>query len=246
MAERWIKMRCDLHEDSKVEDLCDHTGLDSYAIVGRLHRLWSWVGDHSIDGQMVNTTDTRIDRRVAFDGFASALRSVGWIDGQDREICFVNFEEHNGATAKKRAQDSARMGQKRNSRKIVENDSTREEEIREEKSKKKRGETPPTPPAFDWSKVPGCMDTPEVRSALIEWQAYRRETRRGAWKPRTILASLRSFEKHGPAVWVSAINESIRQGWAGVFEPKGKPAQSHAQRAESYNHPEDNPLGGVA
>ena len=79
MAGTWIKMLKNLHDNPKVEELAVLTGLDTYAVVGRLHKLWSWVDEASEDGQDLLTTDDRIDRRIECDNFATALRQVGWL-----------------------------------------------------------------------------------------------------------------------------------------------------------------------
>ena len=186
MAGDWIKMMCDLHDSPKVEDIADALGLDTFAVIGRLHALWSWVGKISEDGADVNTTDERINRRVECDTFATLLRQVGWITGENRSITFVNFTEHNGATAKKRSVDSARIAKKRTCRKSVANKATetrpekrREEKRREEEKIKSAKKVVPFSPDFEaWWKIyparPGCPKG-NKREAFAAWLKLDRE-----------------------------------------------------------------------
>jgi len=251
MAGTWIKMMKNLHDNLKVEEIASITGLDTYAVVGRLHKLWSWVDEESEDGQNILTTDARINRRIECDTFATALRQVGWIEGEDKAISFVNFTEHNGATAKKRAADSARIGQKRRCRKNVATDATktRPEKRREENSKSSPTENKGDASAsrasdFDWDRdCPQGMNTPAVQAAMGDWFDYRRERKLAKWKPSTIKRQLAAFADDGPDAFVAAVDHSIRQQYQGLFAPSGGGArgspQTHAQRSDSYNHTED-------
>lgn len=142
MAGDWIKMRNGLHEHPKVLAIADALGLNEFDVVGRLHRLWAWVGEHSENGNAVCVTDVTLDRVMCHAGVTQQLRNVGWVVGESGCLTFPNFEEHNGKTAKKRAQASARQDSYRKNMSRTKRDSsvTREEKRREEKK-----EEPPTP-----------------------------------------------------------------------------------------------------
>lgn len=147
----WIKMNTGLFENPRVEAIADATGLDTYGAAGRLLKLWVWVDANSEDGVDVMTTDERIDKRVGCDGFAAAMRLVGWLTGDAHSVTFVRFTEHNGATAKRRAQAAQRNAKYRKSGDsgpesqciesgdalVTQGASPREEKIRQEKSKEK-------------------------------------------------------------------------------------------------------------
>ena len=192
MAGDWIKMASNLHDAPKVMTLADLIGLDVFAVVGRLHRLWSWLDAHTEDGAGVCVTATAIDRVVHHDGFADGLRKIGWLTGTDADLTFTNFTEHNGSTAKKRAQDAQRQGKKRRSdaptgvsRQIVASErdgSVTKMRPREEKRREEKSKNPPSPPAggtadatgFDewWQGYPvRDANTPRgnKRKAWTEW-----------------------------------------------------------------------------
>lgn len=69
--------------------------------------------------------------------------------------------------------------------------------------------------------LPPELDTPEFRVAWNEWVYYRRQETRHAL---TVLAAQQHIKKckaWGVAVAIEAINESISNGWRGLFPPKG-------------------------
>jgi len=150
MAEQWIKMTTELHEKEEVLRIADALGLDEYAVVGRLHRLWSWVDKNSATGERVRVLDARIDRIVSQNSFAQALREVGWLEGEDGEATFPNFCRHNGSSAKARAQGARRAQTSRAQR---DKNVTRPLPEKRRGEKKRENKTPPTPPAGGGSET---------------------------------------------------------------------------------------------
>lgn len=237
MAGTWIKMLTNLHDSHKVRRLARLTGLDRFAVVGRLHRVWSWADEHTTDGVFVGEVGD-IDDIAEHEGFAAALIDIEWLTENGRELLFVNFDEHNGQTAKKRAQDSSRIAQKRGCRENVASKATktRPEKRREEKSKSSPSENKSEAPAsrsqasgekFDWSKAPESMRGDDVRNALIEWYAYRKAAKFKPWQHVTLLKTLNKYaESGGPAQLIADIENSISQGYQGIFPDKsrGSPA----------------------
>jgi hypothetical protein len=108
MAGDWIKMRHDLEDDPAVVQMASLLGIDEFGIVGRLHAVWSWVDRHSVDGTNVRIMSALLDRKAARQGFADAMRTVGWLGGRDGCLSFPNYDRHNGETAKRRASESKR------------------------------------------------------------------------------------------------------------------------------------------
>lgn len=108
MAGDWIKMRTNLSEDPAVVRLASGLQLDRFAIVGRLHRVWAWASEHSIDGQFIPVDGAFLDSLVTTPGFAAQMRMVGWLAGDDGALSFPNFSRHNGESAKARALDAMR------------------------------------------------------------------------------------------------------------------------------------------
>lgn len=136
MAGDWIKMRMDLITSPKVVRIASALRADKYAIVGRLHAVWSLFDVHSVDGYLDGYTSEAIDEHVGLVGFSAAMMSVGWLEIGDGFVQTPRFDEHNGKSAKRRASDTE---SKRNIRKLsasgADKKTTREEKRREEISK---------------------------------------------------------------------------------------------------------------
>jgi hypothetical protein len=109
MAGDWIKMRGNLWDDPRVTRLCDLTDQSEAPIVGGLYWLWATADQHTEDGVMPGLTLRQIDRKTGIQGFGQALCDIGWLANHPEGVRIVNFEEHNGASAKKRCQTAKRV-----------------------------------------------------------------------------------------------------------------------------------------
>jgi uncharacterized small protein (DUF1192 family) len=112
MAGDWIKMRGDLDTDPDVVRTSVRTNLDEFAVVGRLHKLWSWADKHSANG-LLRVSSDYIDRIVACPGFADALVEVGWLRVRRDHLELPEWSRHNGLSAKARAGEAARKRSQR-------------------------------------------------------------------------------------------------------------------------------------
>lgn len=145
MAGDWIKMRCDLAEDPAVIAMAAALEIEDDAVVGKLHRLWSWADRQSRDGHAVGVTASWVDRYVHRDGFAAAMQSVGWLDMTGAGLHFPNFDRHNGKTAKQRALSNVRQQQHRaNVTESVTSSSRTQRDKPVTREEKRREEIPPT------------------------------------------------------------------------------------------------------
>lgn len=115
MAGDWIKMRGNLWDDPRVGALCDATGQGEAAIVGSLYWLWATADQHTEDGFLSGMTLRQIDRKTGIQGFGQALCAIEWIAEVDGGVLISKFDEHNGASAKRRSTDAQR---KANGRKV--------------------------------------------------------------------------------------------------------------------------------
>lgn len=109
MAGDWIKMRVDLADDPAVIGIAATTALDEDTVVGKLHRLWAWADQQTIDGNAVSVTKSWVDRYLRADGFAEAMTAAGWLETDSRGIHFPRFERHNGESGKRRALTAKRV-----------------------------------------------------------------------------------------------------------------------------------------
>lgn len=183
MAGDWIKMRCNLNDHPKVRKLARMVGQDIFGVVGRLHKIWSWADEHSEDG-VVSTTFDDIDEVVLCENFASAMSEIGWLEEHGGNVVFVDFNTHNGDSAKKRANSAARASRSRATKVLQERTKSapREEKRREDKKEentKSEKKTARYSPDFEaWWKTyparPGCPKG-NKREAFAAWSKLDRE-----------------------------------------------------------------------
>jgi len=102
-------MRGNLWDDPRVGALVDATDSTEAAVIGGLYWLWATADQHSEDGVMPGLTLRGINRKTGIPGLGEALVDIGWVEDHADGIRIVKFEEHNGASAKKRAQTAKRV-----------------------------------------------------------------------------------------------------------------------------------------
>lgn len=115
MAGDWIKMRAGLASAPKVVRILSALKADKcplsvqrLAVVGALHAVWSIADAHSTDGRLDGYTLETIDDAIGWPGFAKAMQSVEWLSVSAQGVVLPRFDDHNGASAKRRAQDADR------------------------------------------------------------------------------------------------------------------------------------------
>ncbi len=206
MAGDWIKMRSDLLTSPKVVRIASALDTDRFRVIGGLLSVWSLFDAHSVDGHLIGYDIKTLDEIAAWAGFAVALESVGWLIQEQDSLLLPRFDSHNGASAKRRAQEADR---KRLSRQLAASNAdktvTREEKNREEKIPSK--DTEPALPAviktkkeakpalgvkdlvaegvneqhaIDWLKVRKAKRAPLTETA---WEDVKREARKALITP---------------------------------------------------------------
>lgn len=132
MAGDWIKMRADLSSHPKVVRMMSALKADRYTVIGGLHAVWCLFDVHSVDGFLEGYTVTVLDDHLRWKGFSQAMIDIGWLETDGESLATPRFDEHNGQSAKRRAQESER---KRDARKTSAPDAdklrTREEKRRD-------------------------------------------------------------------------------------------------------------------
>lgn len=214
MAADWIKMRVDLPTHPKVVCIASACQADRLRVVGGLLSVWGLFDAHSVDGKLEGYTPTVMDEAVGFPGFSDAMISVGWLEFDGFSLCMPQFDEHNGQSAKKRAQDADRKRNDRNlSASQADKKRTREEKNREEK------DNPPNPPAGGegWELPDWIPAEP--------WRQFE-EMRRKKKKPMTDAArklavtKLDTLRSAGHEVG-AVIGQSVLHAWDSFYELKG-------------------------
>jgi uncharacterized protein YdaU (DUF1376 family) len=69
-------------------------------------------------------------------------------------------------------------------------------------------------------EFPATLQTPEFEKAWEEYLEYRKKGRMKSLLPTSQVAQLKKMSEWGHDAAIKAINESISQGWQGIFEPK--------------------------
>lgn len=119
MAGEWIKMRTNLWDDPRVSQLCELTDQAEATVIGGLYWLWATADEHSSDGLLNGMTVRTIDRKTGVPGLGKALVTIGWITEGEDGVTVARFDEHNGASAKQRAQTAKRVANHKGNAKVT-------------------------------------------------------------------------------------------------------------------------------
>lgn len=84
-------------------------------------------------------------------------------------------------------------------------------------------EIPPNPPL---GALPPWLDVPEFREAWERWEAYRKQRKLRPFVQATLEAKFNAWKVHPIPILVKAIDNSIEQGYQGIFLDKAKPQPS--------------------
>ena len=104
----WIKMRSNLWDDPRIARLCDLTGKKEAEVIGGLYWLWTMADVQTENGMLEGLSTATIDRKTAVKGLGAALVKVGWVLENEEGVEIARFDEHNGASAKRRAYEAKR------------------------------------------------------------------------------------------------------------------------------------------
>lgn len=122
MAGDWYKARCELARGQTVRKAMRALKTSRHTALGVLHDYLTWINMHCEDGQ-IGLTLAELDDELGFRGAGAALCSIGWCSaGEDGLMVAVDFEQHNGQSAKVRAQAARRQAQykKNNAERVTE------------------------------------------------------------------------------------------------------------------------------
>jgi len=185
MSGDWIKMRGNLWDDPRIGRICDLAGVKEATAIGALYWLWATADQHTSDGCMPGLSTQQIDRKTGVKGFAAALVDVGWLTDDPQGVVICHFEEHNGASAKKRAQTAKRVANSRsgNADETQNLESGNAQSVtpalaREEKEKEKKKNTPKAPKGADadppgfaefWAAWPNTDRKQDRKKCAAKW-----------------------------------------------------------------------------
>lgn len=157
MAGDWIKMRDNLWDDPRVSKIVDMTDSSEAAVIGALYWLWAMADQHTENGILPGLTLRSIDRKTSVPGFAEALCAIEWLADHPDGVRIIDFEKHNGSSAKKRCQTAKRVANSRSGNADVTPPSLQEDDTgvsdalaREEKRREE------VIPSLSESAIPTC------------------------------------------------------------------------------------------
>ena len=102
-------MRVNLASDPRVIAVAGLLDRSEHEVVGLLHWLWSWADAHTENGIAVGVSCAWITRMTGVGGFCEALVEVGWLEFTDNAMRIPGFDQHNGTSAKARANGAKRV-----------------------------------------------------------------------------------------------------------------------------------------
>ncbi|QVL32321.1 hypothetical protein KIH39_26400 [Telmatocola sphagniphila] len=111
MSNDWIKFRVKLVTDGRVRSAARKSKQKPATILGGLLILWSLADSHAEDdGTLPGYTFEDVDELVGVKGFAASL-PPDWIIEAETGILLPNYSQHNGNTAKRRAESNRRVAE---------------------------------------------------------------------------------------------------------------------------------------
>jgi hypothetical protein len=109
MAVPWIKIETNTPDKPEVAQLASILKIPRDEVVGKLLRLWIWADANVSDCNAVRVTAALLDEIAGKNGFAEALRKVGWLTGKNMAFALPNWDRHNGKSSKQRALTALRV-----------------------------------------------------------------------------------------------------------------------------------------
>src|SRR5262245_295220 len=108
MAGDWIKMTIGLRTHPKIVRMACALKSDKLRVIGALFSVWSVFDQHSADGRLVGYSLRAMDDEIGWRGFSAAMHAIGWLEEDDEGLLAPRFDDHNGKSAKRRAQETDR------------------------------------------------------------------------------------------------------------------------------------------
>lgn len=109
MADPYTTVDLDTPDSAEVDFLVAETGLDRFAVVGRLVAFWCWIERQAVDGLVRFATPAMIAARLQCDDkFVAAMRTVRFVDFNDEGAVIPGWNERFSKAAKQRRKDAER------------------------------------------------------------------------------------------------------------------------------------------
>lgn len=228
MAGDWIKVEKATARKPEIMGIARELSISMDAAFGLCFRFWCWCDDNLTTGNAFCVTESLLDETLGKQNFASAMVKVGWLQFDGDQMTVPNFDRHLSKGAKTRAETAIRVAEckkRKREERYSGNDSVTQKtlpEKRREDMNTDMGDSKKSPPivkAQPKTEFPEELDTPEFRATWAEWIAHRIEIKK-PMKPLGAKKLLKSLAEGGERKAIESINQSIANGWQGVFEVK--------------------------
>jgi hypothetical protein len=180
MAGDWIKIEHATAGKAEVLKMARMIGINRREMVGLLVDFFIWCDVNCVDGVVDGVVDADVDAVMSCAGFSSVMREIGWLKfhALPTRMEMVNWNNHNGETAKKRALKNRRQKKWRENVDVsvdanVDAAPSTKASTREEK---RRDITPIVPKGTRMSVVNGAANGAAFAHF---WQAYPRKKSKG-------------------------------------------------------------------
>ena len=105
----WIKVRSNLRTSPKVIIVASQLSVAPMTALGAICTSWMLADEHADEHGLLKDIDlATLDAMIGIDGLGEAMERVGWVKQAAKGVQFVDYEKHNGSTAKSRARDQQR------------------------------------------------------------------------------------------------------------------------------------------
>lgn len=223
-------MSTSLQTHPKVVHISSALKADRWRVIGGLHCLWCIFDEHTEDGFLSGYSLEIIDELIGWTGFSAAVESVEWLFKDEKGVYIPGFTEHNGKSAKRRAEDAKR---KKNVRKIS---APKADSMKTKSGLDKKRKDISTNNISDNLNVSDTNNIAQKKykknipselpdwlpeKALEDFRAHRKEIKKPltAMGETRLIKNLESIFEAGQDP-VAAIDQSIERGYVGVFPVK--------------------------
>ena len=121
----WIKVNSNLRTSPKLVTVASRLSVTPVTAIGAICTAWMLADEHAGESGLLKHINLQtLDTMIGVDGLAEAMAFVGWLEETEDGVQFVDYQEHNGSTAKTRALAQRRQSRKRHAPVTVERDNT--------------------------------------------------------------------------------------------------------------------------
>ena len=105
----WIKVQTNLRTSPKLVRIASGLKWTPVQALGAIVNSWMIADEHATEsGLLEGLTFFDLDAMISCPGLSEAMANVGWLKETSKGVQFINYEEHNGSTAKSRAREQKR------------------------------------------------------------------------------------------------------------------------------------------